>query len=240
MSKIITIYGPSGIGKTALAYALADRLADKNNLALIVHTDFTRPVLNERSPEHLSALSLGHILMTADFFNLSKSYVPCGYNENLLATGIINDENFASYAGFAPDYVKRYLQTVADAFDYVIVDTTDSPDDGLTLASLDQCSHVVGLLPPNIQGVLFHQAYSPILDRFHAKEKMIYAAAKVQPHNDPAAIEKRLGIRFAARLPFSAEVDIRSMSGAAVRGLRKKEGAAYERQVETLAGLVRS
>lgn len=240
MSKIITLYGPDGSGKTTLAYALADRLADKTSLALIVHTDFTRPVVNERRPEQLPVLSLGHVLMTGDFFNLSKTYVQSPINENVFSSGILNDENFTSYGDFTPQNVRQFLQSAGDTFDYVIVDATDSPDDGLALASLDQCSHAVGLLPPNIQGVIFHRAYNPILERFHANEKAIYAAAKTVHYHNLGAIEKQLRLRFAVRLPYSLEVDIRSMSGAAIRGLHKKDGVTYEHAVDVLAKMVNS
>jgi len=72
MSRIISIYGQDGNGKTTLSYALANQLADKTNMVLIVHTDYNKSVMSERMPELQNSISLGQLLMTEEYYNLDK------------------------------------------------------------------------------------------------------------------------------------------------------------------------
>lgn len=231
MGKIVTLYGPAGSGKTTLAYALADRMAGPDHLVLIVHTDFNRPVIHEHIPNRQEALSIGQLLMTNDMYNLDKAVIPMEKNQNVFVMGILNDENFSSYRDFSPEAAKAFLHAVSVAFDIVILDTTDDAHDGLALAGLDQCSHVMYLIPPTIQGVVFAKAYAGLLDTFHAKEKSIYIAAKVRPFSNPRLVEDTLGIQFSAQLPLSPEADYLNLSGAPIRHCQKKDGIRYEQAV---------
>lgn len=234
MGKIITLYGPDGSGKTTLAYALAERLASPEHLVLIVHTDFSRPVLHEHIPNRQDAISLGQLLMTDNMYNFDKSVIPLPRNQNVFAAGILNSENFASYHDYSPEAAKAYLHTAGAAFDSVILNTTDDTHDGLALAGLDQCSHVLYLIPPNIQGIVFAKAYADLLTQLRAKEKSIHIAAKVRPYSNLPLVEKTLGIQFATQLPLSPEVDYLNLSAAPIRNCHKKDGIQYEQAVETI------
>lgn len=233
MGKIITLYGPDGSGKTTLAYALADRLAGPDHLVLIVHTDFTRPVLQEHSPNKQDALSLGQLLMVEDMNDLDRTVIPLK-NKNVFVTGILGGENYASYHDYPPEAARAFLRAAATAFDTVILDTTDYVRDGLALAGLDQCSHMAYLIPPNIQGIVFAKAYAGLLESFHAKEKAVYIAAEVRPYSNVPLAEKTLGIRYAVQLPLSPEADYFNLSGAPIRHCRKKDGIRYEQAVELI------
>lgn len=238
MSRIITLYGQDGGGKTTLAYSLADRLASDNNLVLIVHTDLTKPVLSERMPELQNTISLGQLLMAGDYYNLEKTFIPYSLNENVFVTGIINNENYSSYNHCSPETAKEYYETVVKIFDYIIVDTTDDVDDTLAIAGLAQSGIVVELISPNIQGIVFQKSYDQIFDNLNTKGKTIFAAAKVQPYHDTVMIEKKIGVKFEIKLPYSNEVDAKSMSGSPIKGFFKKEGLAYEKNLKQLQKLV--
>lgn len=234
MGKIITLYGPDGSGKTTLAYALADRLAGPDHLVLIVHTDFTRPVLQEHSPNKQDALSLGQLLMTGDMDSLDRATVPYKENNAVFIAGIQGGETYASYPDYPPEAARAFLRAASAAFDAVILDTTDNVRDGLALAGLDQCGHVAYLIPPNIQGIIFANAYAGLLESFHAKEKSVYIAAEVRPFSNPHLVEHTLGIRYAVQLPLSPEADYLNLSGAPIRHCRKKDGIRYEQAVELI------
>ena len=240
MGKLISVYGPDGSGKTTLAYALANELASGDTQVLLVHTDFSRPVLPERIPELQDALSLGQLLLTGDRYNMEDSFVPYPKNSNVFVTGILHNENFSSYPASACllEAAKKYFETVSAVFDFVIVDSTDDVSDNLALAGLAQAGAVVELVPPNIQGVLFSEAYGMIFDSLHTKEKTLYTASKCRDDQNPELIEHRLGVRFSARLPYSSEVDAKAMSGGLIRGCAGKEGISYEREISRLRGMV--
>jgi MinD-like ATPase involved in chromosome partitioning or flagellar assembly len=238
MGKIISIYGQDGNGKTTLSYALANQLGDKSSLTLIIHTDFNKPVLNERMPEIQNTVSLGRILMTGDYYNIEKTFIPYLLNKNVFVAGLINNENFSSYSKYSPEAAKKYIKMVSDVFDYVVIDSTDDINDTLALHGLEASSHIIELLSPNIHGVVFEQAYNQIFEKLNTKGKTVYTASKVLDYNDPELIEERLKIRFSVKLPFSGEVDYKSMAGSLIKGCTKKEGAYYEKGVAQLKQMV--
>lgn len=238
MGRIVSIYGQDGVGKTTLAYGLADRLASEKNLVLIVHTDFTKPVISERIPEIQQGMSLGQLLMTEDYKNIEKTYVPYPKNDNVFLSGILNKENFTSYNRPSPEAVKKYIETVAGAFDYVLIDSTDDVNDELAIAGLSYAGIVIELLRPNIQGVIFQQAYEHFFSKLNTKGKTAYAAAKFYEYNNFNVIERLLGIHFSYKLPYSSEVDFKSMSGSVIKGCSKREGVLYETELRQLHKLV--
>lgn len=238
MGRIISVYGPDGSGKTTLSYALADRLASQKNLVLIVHTDFSKPVLTERVPQIQNCISLGQLLMTEDYVNIEKTFISYPENRNVFVSGIVGNENYASYPPFTPENAKKYIEAVAETFDYVLVDSTDSIDDTLAIAGLSMADFVIELLAPNIQGVIFQQSYDQIFSNLNAKGKTTYAAAKIHQYHNIDAIEKMIGVSFSVKLPYSSEVDLKAMSGGIVRGCSKREGVRYEQEIKQLQRLV--
>ena len=238
MSRIIAIYGQDGNGKTTLSYALANQLADKTNMVLIVHTDYNKSVMSERMPELQNSISLGQLLMTEEYYNLDKSFVPYALNENVFASGIVNSENYTSYERCSLDTAKRYFEILVKIFDYIIVDTTDDLNDTLAVAGLAQAGIVIELLSANIQGVIFQNAYNLIFDKLDTKGKTIFAAAKLQPYQNMAIVENMLNVKFKIKLPYSNEVDFKNMSGSTLNGFAKKDGIAYEREIQQLQKLV--
>lgn len=238
MPKIIAIYGQDGTGKTTLTYALADCLGQQNRLVLIVHTDFSKPVLHERMPENQDAVSLGQILLTGDYANISRSFIRFKGNKNVYVTGILNNENFLSYREPSEETAKAYYQAVSKLFDYVLVDTMDSVDDRMALCGLSEANHIVELVYPNIQGIIHQRAFEPVREDMHTGGKTIYAAAKTRPCHNVSLVEKTLGITFNIRLPFSEEVDGCNLKGEPVKGCVGKPGRNYEKELSQLQELV--
>lgn len=234
MSKLITLYGPDGAGKTTLAYALADRLADKDRMVLIVHTDYRRPVISERMPALQTAVSLGQILMTGDFTHVEKSLVSYPGNKNVFATGILNDENAQSYERCKPDTAEGYLKAVSSLTDYVLVDATDDITDTLAMTALARAGLVLEILPPDIQGALFHRAYLGLFTQLGTGARTIYVADKVQTFSNTSDAEKAAGLRFQVSLPFSDEVAMRALSAKPMNGFVRHPGRAYAAGIDQL------
>lgn len=234
MSKLITLCGPDGIGKTTLAYALADRLVDQDRMALIVHTDFRRPVISERMPALQRAFSLGQILITGDFTLVEKSLVSYPVNKNVFATGILNDENVQSYERCAPDTAEGYLKAVSSLFDYILVDATDDITDTLAMTALARSGLVLEVLPPDIQGTLFHRAYLGLFTQLGTGARTIYIADKVQAFSNTPDAEKAAGIRFQVSLPYSDEVAMRTLAAKPMNGFVRRPGRAYAAGIDQL------
>lgn len=240
MSKLITIFGSPGSGKTLLTMALASQYAQKKENVIIVSSDKIVPNLRVLLPSVQTdkTRSMGALLLQSGLtqkqiiprlvFHPNSDYLAC----MALAPG---DTPISYPPLFEPANVMELLNVLSGLADVVLVDGTSNPvTDSVTLTALETSEHVICTLTPDRKGLEYLNAILPVLrDEKYKTGKHIRIFSPVKAISP---VKELLGmvedVRFL--LPYSAEAEERLLSGKLFQGFTRRPGLVYEQRVREL------
>lgn len=245
MSKLITVFGSPGSGKTTLSMALASQLALAKENVIVVSGDRVVPHLKVLLPsaEVDKTHSMGPLLLQSQVnqkavapklvFHPESGYLAC----MALAPG---DTPISYPPLFEPEKVMGLLDVLSGLADYVIVDGTSNPAaDSITLTALEATSHIICALTPDRKGLEYLQGMLGVLrDEKYKTDRhlrVLSPAREVDPVRETRNLVE--DIRFV--LPYSPEVEERMLSGRLIRGMGRRPGLVYFSRVKQILEVVR-
>ncbi len=240
MSKLITIYGSPGSGKTLLSLALASRLALRKENVILVSSDKVVPHLKVLLPtvETNKSHSMGPLLLKSGL--TQKQLIPKLVfhpdSSCLACLALAPGDNLISYPPlFEAPNVMELLNVLSGLADVVLVDGTSNPTaDRITLTALEASEHVICTLTPDRKGLEYLNALLPVLrDEKYKTGKHIRV---LSPVRETSPAKELLGtiedVRFL--LPYAAEAEERMLSGKLFKGFTRRPGLVFERRVEEI------
>lgn len=181
MSKVITVWGSPGSGKSMFCCILAKALTKSKEKAIIINADFSVPMLPVWLPAQptengvsvgqvLSALEIDNALV-ASHVTVLKSYPFIGL------MGYTAGENPLSYPEVKYESVKLLITAAAQLVDYVILDCSSNMTNFFTPAAIESANVAVRILTPDLKGVSYLAAHQPLLTdaRFHYHDHLTFA-----------------------------------------------------------------
>ena len=130
MSKVITVWGSPGSGKSMFCCILAKALTRDKQKAIIINADISVPMLPVWLPEQMieTGASIGHVLTSVDIdttlvaskVTVLKSYPFIGL------MGYTAGENPLSYPEIRYEMVLRLIESAAKLVDFVICDCSSN------------------------------------------------------------------------------------------------------------------
>lgn len=181
MSKIITVWGNPGSGKSVFCAALARELTQNREKALIISGDSLTPmypVWNPNKPvDH--RYSIGHVFSAME---VSKSLIASKMQ-------VYEPYPFIGYLGFAAgetslahpvptaETTERLLDEAAKLVDYVIVDGNAQVASFFEATAMNCADIVICILTPDLRGIAYWKAQTSLLQdvRFQLRENLIFA-----------------------------------------------------------------
>lgn len=208
MAKVISIWGKGGAGKSTITANLASHLAKEGHVVGILGTSKTYGSIQHYFGMQIAKdKSLKRALNVYEEEDIVKRFSQHPTIKNLFVLSLSNDEDCMSIGSITEDEGKRLILNTKDAFDYYIIDCTESFKDTLTLLGLIYADKVIEIVKPTIQGTAFRMAHADLMDSLKITDKLVSITNNNSRFLDTNEIEKELNIKFEVVLPYAKGVE---------------------------------
>lgn len=241
MSKVITVWGSPGSGKSMLCCILAKALTRDKQKAIIINGETGVPMLPVWLPEQLTQtnVSIGQVLSSVEIdTTLVASHVTVLKNYPYIGLmGYCAGENPLSYPEVKYSMVLELIAAAARLVDYVILDCSSNMTNVFTPAAIESGDLVLRILTPDLKGVNYLKAHQPLLvdSRFRYGEHMTFAGM-ARPFHALDEMGYIIG-GFDGLLPYGKEIDRCATEGGMFRAINycnPKYTASLNKILETL------
>lgn len=223
MSKIITVWGNPGCGKSMFCCILAKVLTAGKQKAIIINADSATPMLPVWMPDRIleQAASVGGVLSSLDI------------NSALVAerVAVLKDYPFIGVMGYAAgetpfsypelkyDRIKLLISEASRLVDYIILDCSSSVVNFFTPTAIESADVVVRILTPDLRGINYLKAHKPLLTdaKFRYDQHLTFAGL-ARPFHALDEMGHLIG-GFDGILPYAKEIERCSTSGEMFRAL---------------------
>ncbi len=211
MSKIITVWGNPGCGKSMFCCCLAKVLTANKDKALIINADSSTPMLPVWMPERIleTDASIGNVLtgleintaLVAERVTILKEYPFIGVMA--YAAG----ENPFSYPELKYDKIKLFIAEASKLVDYIILDYSSNMLNFFTPTAIEAADLAVRIITPDLRGLNYLRAHRPLLtdDKFHYGSHLTFAGL-ARPFHAIDEMDHLIG-GFDGLLPYAKEIE---------------------------------
>ena len=211
MSKIITVWGNPGCGKSMFCCCLAKVLTAGKEKALIINADSSTPMLPVWMPERIleTSASIGNVLtgleintaLVAERVTILKEYPFIG------VMGYAAGENPFSYPELKYDKIKFFIGEAAKLVDYILLDCSSNMLNFFTPTAIEAADVIVRIITPDLRGLNYLRAHRPLLtdDKFHYGSHLTFAGL-ARPFHAIDEMDHLIG-GFDGLLPYAKEIE---------------------------------
>lgn len=223
MSKIITVWGNPGCGKSMFCCILSKVLTAGRQKAIIINADSATPMLPVWMPDRMLAksVSIGGVLssleinsaVVAERVIILKEYPFIG------VMGYAAGETPFSYPELKYDRIKLLISEASRLVDFIILDCSSNVVNFFTPAAIESADLCIRILTPDLRGINYLKAHKPLLTdaRFCYDRHLIFAGLARPFH----AIDEmgHLAGGFDGILPYAKEIERCGTAGDMFRAL---------------------
>lgn len=211
MSKIITVWGNPGCGKSMFCCCLAKVLTANKDKAIIINADSSTPMLPVWMPERIleTGASIGNVLtgleintaLVAERVTILKEYPFIG------VMGYSAGENPFSYPELKYEKIKLFIAEAAKLVDYIILDCSSNMLNFFTPTAIEAADLTVRIITPDLRGLNYLRAHRPLLtdDKFHYDCHLTFAGL-ARPFHAIDEMDHLIG-GFDGLLPYAKEIE---------------------------------
>lgn len=234
MSKIITVWGNPGCGKSMFCTNLSKVLTAGKEKAIIINADSSTPMLPVWMPERMleAAASIGNVLagldinmaMVAEHVAILKDYPFIG------VMGYAAGETPFSYPELKYERIKLFISEASKLVDYIILDCSSNMLNFFTPTAIESADLVIRILTPDLRGLNYLRAHKPLLtdDKFHYNDHLTFAGM-ARPFHALDEMSHLIG-GFDGMLPYAKEVERCGTQGQMFHAL----GYCNQRYIQSL------
>ena len=223
MSKIITVWGNPGCGKSMFCCILAKVLTAGKKKALIINADSSTPMLPVWMPERIleTNASIGNVLAGLEINNalvaerviILKEYPFIG------VMGYAAGENPFSYPELKYEKIKLFITEASKLVDYIILDCSSNMLNFFTPTAIEAADLVIRIITPDLRGLNYLRAHKPLLTdaKFHYDSHLTFAGL-ARPFHAIDEMDHLIG-GFDGLLPYAKEIERCGTSGQMFKAL---------------------
>lgn len=223
MSKIITVWGNPGCGKSMFCCILAKVLTAGKQKALIINADSSTPMLPVWMPERIleTNASIGNVLTGLEINNalIAERVVILKEYPFIGVMGYAAGENPFSYPELKYDKIKLFIAETAKLVDYIILDCSSNMLNFFTPTAIEAADLVIRIVTPDLRGLNYLRAHKPLLtdEKFHYDSHLTLAGL-ARPFHAIDEMDHLIG-GFDGLLPYAKEIERCGTSGQMFKAL---------------------
>ena len=223
MSKIITVWGNPGCGKSMFCCILAKVLTAGKQKALIINADSSTPMLPVWMPERIleTNASIGNVLTGLEINNalIAERVVILKEYPFIGVMGYAAGENPFSYPELKYDKIKLFIAETAKLVDYIILDCSSNMLNFFTPTAIEAADLVIRIVTPDLRGLNYLRANKPLLtdEKFHYDSHLTLVGL-ARPFHAIDEMDHLIG-GFDGLLPYAKEIERCGTSGQMFKAL---------------------
>ena len=223
MSKIITVWGNPGCGKSMFCCNLAKVLTAGTQKALIINADSSTPMLPVWMPERIleTSSSIGNVLTGLEINNalVAERVVILKEYPFIGVMGYAAGENPFSYPELKYEKIRLFISEAAKLVDYIILDCSSNMLNFFTPTAIEAADLVIRIITPDLRGLNYLRAHKPLLtdEKFHYSSHLTFAGL-ARPFHAIDEMEHLIG-SFDGLLPYAKEIERCGTSGQMFKAL---------------------
>jgi len=223
MSKIITVWGNPGCGKSMFCCNLAKVLTADKKKALVINADSSTPMLPVWMPERMieTSSSIGNVLTGLEINNalIAERVVILKEYPFIGVMGYAAGENPFSYPELKYEKIKQFITEASKLVDYIILDCSSNMLNFFTPSAIEAADLVIRIVTPDLRGLNYLKAHKALLtdEKFHYDKHLTFAGL-ARPFHAIDEMDNLIG-GFDGLLPYSKEIERCGTSGQMFKAL---------------------
>ena len=223
MSKIITVWGNPGSGKSMFCCNLAKVLTAGKAKALIINADASTPMLPVWMPDRIleTNMSIGNVMTALEINNalVAERVVILKEYPFIGVMGYAAGENPFSYPELKYNKIRQFIQEASKLVEYIILDCSSNMLNFFTPTAIESADLVVRVITPDLRGLNYLKAHKPLLtdEKFHFPMHLTFAGM-ARPFHAIDEMDHLIG-GFDGLLPYSKEIERCGTSGQMFKAL---------------------
>lgn len=157
MSKIITVWGNPGSGKSMFCCNLAKVLTAGKAKALIINADASTPMLPVWMPERIleTNMSIGNVMTALEINNalVAERVVILKEYPFIGVMGYAAGENPFSYPELKYEKIRHFIMEASKLVEYIILDCSSNMLNFFTPTAIEAADLVIRIVTPDLRGL---------------------------------------------------------------------------------------
>lgn len=233
-SKIITLWGASGMGKTTTAVNLALAIAERNYMVGLISSKLYYGEIQGLFGAHIEhdkgiykAISGGN--NTKNRFEMVKG------KSNVFFLSVPNAFDGMLLTAVSGETAKELIEDAAMRFDFLVIDGSEELNNPISSVGLVLASQIYVIHMPSVKDCLWQLSMSNTIKLLHLSDKMTHVLNAYDKSCDKVSYMANIGVPFDYELEYVPSAKIYENSGTPIYTKRNVWTKNYRRAIEKMA-----
>lgn len=238
MSKVITVFGKAGTGKTILSVNLACGLAERQSVVAIISAELSHGSLQINFGEVVPEDQGIFAALNDRTEQPQNKLTQCKHNENIYLLTVPNAREEVFYENMEQKLVEDLIRRLGVHVDYIIIDCTPDLNNPITLMGLHLANMVFCTYRATITNCLWHQSMSVFFRQFG-----VFPESVISEYEIGCSIQEFLkitGLSPVAILPNVENATLFENVGRPLYAEKDKQSRKYRAEIDRIIDKIMS
>lgn len=212
MSKIITVWGSNGSGKTSVSANLGLAISERNQMVGLISSKLYYGEMQGVFAKRLEN-DKGIYNAIANGCNTKNMFENAVSGSNLFFLSVPNGFDAMLLTAISGDTVKELIEDAAMRFDYIIIDGNEELNNPISSIGLTMSNKIIVTHKASASDCLWQSSMDNTMQLLNLSEKAIQVLNGYDKSCDKMAYMNNVGVKFDFELPYIPNAKILLNSG---------------------------